>query len=78
MLIISKLLMLIAAIGLLRCSVKFRSMSREVDEQAMAALKRIMRATEDAGYHPHLFPLLMLLTALCFLLSIYLTTAAVP
>lgn len=45
-------------------------MSRELDEQAFAALKRVMRATEDYGYPPHFIPLLILLTALWFMLSV--------
>jgi hypothetical protein len=49
-------------------------MSRETDEQAFAVLKRAMRATEDCGYPPHLIPLLILLTALSFVLSAYITT----
>jgi hypothetical protein len=52
-------------------------MSRELDEQVFTALKRTMRATEDYGCPPELIPVLMLLTALCFMLSAYVTTAAV-
>jgi hypothetical protein len=48
-------------------------MSRELDQQAFAALKRIMRATEESGYPPQLIPLLILLTALSFMLSLYVT-----
>ena len=50
-------------------------MSSELDQQAFSALKRIMNATEDSGYPPQLVPLLMLLTALSFMLSMYFTTA---
>jgi len=50
-------------------------MSRELDEQAFTALRRIMHATEDRGYSPHTIPILMLLTALCFMLSMYVTGA---
>jgi hypothetical protein len=53
-------------------------MSRDFDEQAWIALKRIMQATEDAGYPRHLIPLLILLTALSFVLSSYVTMAVVP
>jgi hypothetical protein len=53
-------------------------MSRELDEQALANLRRIMRTTEEHGYPRHLVPLLMLLTAVSFLLSAYVTMAAVP
>jgi len=75
--ILTKLLIVTSLVGLFRCSVKFRSMSRRRDEDAFAALKRIVHATEESGYHPHLIPLFMLLTALCFMLSVYLTAAAV-
>ena len=75
MLVLSKILMAISIAGLLRCSQTFRSLSRETDERALAALKRIMHATEDCGYPAQLFPLLMILTALCFMLSGYVTTA---
>jgi len=75
-LILSKLLIGISLLGLLRCSEKFQGMSRELDEQAFTALRRIMRATEDCGYPRHLVPLLILLTALSFMLSTYFTTAA--
>ena len=77
MLILSKILIAVALVGLLRCSEKFRRMSRETDEQVFTAVKKIMRATEEIRYPPQVVPLLMLLTALCFLLSAFITTAAV-
>ena len=73
MLILSKLLIIVAVVGLLRSSPEVQSMSREMDEKAFAALRRIMRVTEDCGYPPLLVPLLMLLTALSFMLSMYST-----
>jgi len=73
---LSQLLIAISVAGLLRCSTKFRSMSRELDEQAFAALRSIMHATEERGYPPQAIPLLILLTALCFMLAEYVTTAA--
>jgi len=73
--ILCQLLIAVSVAGLLRCSTKFRSMSRELDEQAFAALRTIMHATEVRGYPPQVIPLLMLLTALCFMLSEYFTTA---
>jgi hypothetical protein len=76
-LILSKILIVVSVMGLLRCSARFRRMSREVDDHVYTALKRIMRATEDCGYPPQLVPLLLLLTALSFILSAYVTTAAV-
>ena len=48
-------------------------MSRELDELAFAALKRIMNTTEEYGYPRELIPLLILLTALSFMLSMYVT-----
>jgi hypothetical protein len=75
-LILSKLLIVVALVGLLRCSEHFRSMSRQLDEQAFAVLRRIMSATEDCGYPPQLIPLLILLTAVSFMLSVYFTVAA--
>ena len=77
MLLLAKILIVVSVVGLLRCSPRFLRMSRELDEQAYTALKRIMRATEDCGYPPHLIPLLMLLTALCFMLSMYVTMPGV-
>ena len=71
--VLAKLLIITAVLGLLRSSSKFRSMSREIDEQAFAAMKRLMVATEECGYPPQLIPLLMLLTALSFMLSSYVT-----
>jgi hypothetical protein len=67
------MLIAVSLVGLLRCSITFRTMSRELDQQAFAALKRIMRATEESGYPPQLIPLLILLTALSFMLSMYVT-----
>jgi hypothetical protein len=71
-LILTKLLIIVAAVGLLRSS-PLQSMSRELDEQAFAALRRIMRVTEECGYPAPLIPLLILLTALSFMLSMYIT-----
>ena len=73
MIVLAKLLITVALVGLLRTSARFRSMSRELDEHAFAALKRIMNATEEYGYPRELIPLLMLLTALSFMLSMYVT-----
>jgi len=73
--VFAKLLMAISLVGLLRTSARFRSMSRELDELAFAALKRIMNTTEEYGYPRELIPLLILLTALSFMLSMYFTAA---
>ena len=75
MLILSKILIAIALTGLVRCSSTFREKSREFDERALAALKQIMHTTEESGYPPQLIPLLILLTAFSFMLSMYVTTA---
>jgi hypothetical protein len=72
-LILTKLLIIVAAVGLLRSSPAVQNMSRELDEQAFAALRRIMRVTEECGYPAALIPLLILLTALSFMLSMYVT-----
>jgi hypothetical protein len=71
--LLAKLLITISVVGLLRTSRRFQSMSRELDELAFAALKRIMTATEEYGYPRELIPILMLLTALSFMLSMYVT-----
>ena len=76
MLILSKILIAVAMVGLLRCSSRFRLMSRQLDEQVYAAVRRMMSATEDYGYPPQLIPLLILLTALSFMLSAYVTVPA--
>ena len=69
MIILSKILFAISLVGLLRCSTTFRTASREFDERVFAALKRMMHATEDSGYPAELAPMLILLSALCFMLS---------
>jgi hypothetical protein len=74
-LILSKLMIVVSVVGLLRCSSTFRERSREFDVQAFAALKRIMRTTEECGYPPQLIPILIVLTAISFMLSMVLTTA---
>jgi hypothetical protein len=68
-LIVSKILIAISLVGLLRCSAKFRTASREFDERVFAVLKRMMHLTEDRGYPAELAPMLILLSALCFMLS---------
>jgi hypothetical protein len=75
--LLTKVLIIVAAVGLMRSTPAIQSMSRDLDEQAFAALRRIMRATEDCGYPPNLIPLLMLLTALSFMLSMYVTAGYV-
>jgi hypothetical protein len=77
LLFLSKALIVFSVVGLLRCSGNFRRMSRELDEQVFKTVKRLMHATEESGYPPQLIPLLMLLTAACFMLSAYITAAGV-
>ena len=72
--ILTKVLIAVALMGLLRCSERFRSMSRELDEAVFAAIRRIMHATEEYGYPPEFFPILLLLTALTFMLA----SSAIP
>jgi hypothetical protein len=72
-LILTKILIIVAAVGLFRSSPAIQTMSRDLDEQAFAALRRIMRATEECGYPAPLIPLLILLTAFSFMLSMYVT-----
>ena len=59
----------------LKMSDRFQSMSRDLDNKAIAALKRMMNSAEECGFPPVLVPLLMLLTALTFMLSMSSTTA---
>jgi hypothetical protein len=74
-LLLYKILLILSVIGILRCSDRFTRMSREFDDEVVTSVRRIMRATEDHGYPPHLIPLLILLTAFSFLLSAYVTGA---
>ena len=73
MLILAKILIIVAAVGLLRSSPTIQAMSRDWDEKAFTALRRIMRVTEECGYPAPLIPLLILLTAFSFMLSMYVT-----
>ncbi len=78
MLFLTKLLIIFAVVGLLKSSPAIQRMSREFDERAFAALKRIMHAAEECGYPPEAIPLLIVLTALTFMLSTYVTGHYVP
>lgn len=73
LLFLTKILIIVAVVGLLRSSPAIQSMSRDVDEQAFAVLRRIMRVTEECGYPASLIPILILLTAFSFMLSMYVT-----
>ncbi len=75
MLFLTKVLIIAATVGLMRSLPAIQEMSRDFDERVFAALKRIMRTTEECGYPPQLIPLLIVLTALSFMLSSYVTGA---
>jgi len=66
-LLLLKGLLVVSVVAMLRCSNRFQSMSRELDESAISALKRIMNAAEESGIPPESVPLLMLLTVLAFM-----------
>ena len=68
-----KLTIIISTVGLLRTSKRFQSMSRDFDESALTAMKRMMGAAEESGLPPETVPLLMLVTVLAFAISGYLT-----
>jgi hypothetical protein len=67
MIVLLKLLIIVAVVGLLRSSETFKEMSRDLDEAALVSLKRMMRATEESGYPPETILLLMGLTAIAFM-----------
>ena len=74
MLILTKILIVALIVVMLRSSQRFQSMSREMDESAMTALKKFMYAAEEYGFPPQIIPWLMLLTALTFMFSQVVTT----
>lgn len=67
MIVLLKLLIVIAVVGLLRSSEKFRTMSREFDEAALVSLQRMMHATEESGYPPATIPVLIALSTITFI-----------
>jgi hypothetical protein len=69
--IISKLLIVAALVGLLRCSETFCSQSREFDERVMAGLRRLMHESHEQGISPQAQPLLILLMTFGLMLSLY-------
>ena len=71
MIIFSKLLFVISIVGLIRCSESFRTASREFDERAFAAMKRMLHATEDSGYSAQTGPILILVLTFCFMMAMY-------
>ncbi len=72
-LLLTKALIVVCVVGMLRSSSWFQSMSRELDESAISALKRIMNVAEESGFPPESIPLLILLTALMFMASMAVT-----
>jgi len=73
--LLSKILIIVSALGLLRCSEKFRTSSREFDELAIAALKRLAHVAEDQGYPAQMGPFAVIVMTLCFMYSLYLVQA---
>jgi len=67
--ILTKILIVISSIGLLRCSKKFRAASREFDRYAITALRHITDVAEEMGIPSSITPILVLLTILCYMLS---------
>ena len=59
MIVLLKLLIVVAVVGLLRSSEKFRRISQEFDEAALVSLQRLVRASEESGYPPETVPLLI-------------------
>ena len=74
--LVAKLLIAVCVAGILRTSRRFQSMSRELDESAYSALRRVMRTAEDSGFPPEIVPLLMLLSTMVFMLAMGVTEGA--
>jgi hypothetical protein len=70
MMFLLKIVIVIAAVGLLHTFQWFKNIGRDVDEAAYASLKRIMLASEEYGYPPAAGPLLIVLTALLLTLLV--------
>src|SRR5262249_53953617 len=71
--ILLKILIVAAVVGTLRSLRWFRDMSQDLDEAAYASIRKIMGASEECGSPPETIPLLMILTALMFTLSMAFT-----
>jgi len=69
--ILAKILIIVSCVGLLRCSEKFRIASQELDDQAITALKNMMHFSEEMGLPRSVAPLFILLSFVCFMLSMY-------
>lgn len=64
---LTKVLIVLAVAGLLETSKRFRTMRRNLDEQALLCLKRAVRVAEDYGYPPEAIPMLVLLILLSWM-----------
>jgi hypothetical protein len=62
-----KIMIVVCVVGMLRCSPRFQNMSRELDDTAIAAMKRLIQTAEESGFPPSTIPILILLTALAFM-----------
>jgi|SwirhirootsSR1_FD_contig_31_4401013_length_478_multi_4_in_0_out_0_1 hypothetical protein len=73
MMILLKLVIVVAVVGLLRSLKWFRNLSREMDEAAYTSVRKIMRASEEYGYPPEAGPLFIVVVALILTLMLPLT-----
>ena len=73
MIILLKVFIVVAVVGLLRSLAWFKNMSRELDEFAYGSIKKLMRASEESGYPPAAGPLFVVLMALFLTLMLPLT-----
>ena len=67
MIVLLKLLIVVAVVSILRSSERFRTMSAELDESALASLRRLMLATEESGYPRETIPLLIAFSTITFI-----------
>jgi hypothetical protein len=67
--ILTKILIIISSIGLLRCSKKFRAASSEFDRHVIATLKHVTHVAEEMGIPRSITPILVLLAILYYMVS---------
>jgi hypothetical protein len=67
MIVLLKILIVVAVVGVLRSSERFRAMSTELDEAALASLRKLMLATEECGYPRETIPLLIAFSTITFI-----------
>jgi hypothetical protein len=65
--VLTKLLIVFVVVGLLETSKSFRTMRRNLDEEALLCLRRAIRVAEDHGYPPESIPMLVLLILLSWM-----------